>query len=508
MSTALVKKDRLQGARALERLSSGLSAVDNKTALIRSLLPSLPRLHLPVRKPPPNIVRVVLGGADEYFYPGDLVGGLVRLLVSEPMNVQEVSVILTGVTEAKATRAAGQSLKAVYRSKIEIVRSTCEINLETSVLRPQRYEWPFQIRVPRTCEISELPFDEATRRFNDSLIQALPPTFADTNLQDVRSKCRIAYSVSAKAVLKHPHEDVIRHEVPLKILASDTRSITATSADEYVTQRCTFKFRSLGPSSPASNSLKPQDNLERKDRASTAPDLHGKSGPPALMAKIRISLMPFTLPSYSFDLDAILPRSGRLSEPLPIALRLSWHTLNLPHDQSQDHRPLVSLKSAVINLVSRTLMRAMPEDTSVGAGFVLATGSLHQVWRSKPVVIAELKEQIDSLPESLDLSRVILLRVGKFQPAFRTFNIAREYVLQVLCRLESCNETFEARYEVEQFAVIAEDGISDDFEDQRLLNSNQMDVLEAQDNDTHSENSGIKIGVQEEPMSGSARHAT
>ena len=477
MSGQLTKTDGSQSSRALELLSRGLGGIESKGALIKGLLPGL---HLPFHRPPPNIIRVMLDEKSSHSSPGEEIRGIVRLMVSEPIAVKDITISLIGIAKAKAVRPSGQSLKSIYRTEIQIVNETLRIDTEAAILVPKRYEWPFEFAIPRTCTIPELPFDEKTRRFNSNLTQPLPPLFADKNLKDIRSKCSVGYHVAAKLVSKRKTQIDVQHQVPISVLANDAKALMASDSVNTMTKRCNFKFRSTMPSSPPTSpeQLTPR---EEDQKLSLARKSANKASTPNFRTRFKNSFMPFTLLSNSFNLDADLPRSGRLSEPLPITLKLSWQTLT--SSQKTSSQLLISLTSVTISLISRTLMRAIPEDASVGAGFVLATGSLHQIWRSKPVVIAELKEPFEALPDKLDLSKHIFVRPHHFQPAFRTFNVAREYVLHVVCKLESNGESFEARYEVENFAIVAEGDLGDDFEEMTLRNKGECEALKDLDSD-------------------------
>ncbi|KAI4154512.1 MAG: hypothetical protein LQ340_001649 [Diploschistes diacapsis] len=474
MSDALVEGGKPQGSRALELLSRGVGGLENKGAIVKALLPNLPQLHLPFNRPPPNIIRVVLDERSKCPSPGDTICGTIRLMVSEPIAVRDIAVSLTGFAKAKSLRSTGQSFKMIYRSDIQLLNETVEIDPGTAVLAPKRYEWPFELGIPRTCTIAKLPFDENTRRFNSNLIQPLPPIFTDKNQADVRSKCSIGYYVTAKLVLKRQNQRDVQHEVPISIVVNDKKALMASDTNSTLTKRCTFKFRSGLPSTPSSSPSKyPTTDKKTSSAAEPAENLPS----PSLGTKFKTSFLPFTLSRYTFDIDATLPRSGRLSNPLSISLKIFWHVPSSVRSAYGVTRPSLSLKSATVSVLRRTLMRAMPEDDNINSGFVIATGSLHQIWRSEPVVVAELKEPIEELPDSLDLSKHIFIRPHHFQPAFRTFNIAREYVLQVVCQLESCDENFEARFEVEQFAILTEDGADDDFEGRRRLNREEQDAL-------------------------------
>ena len=488
MSEALVKSDK-GGPRALELLSRGLGGIESKSALVKALLPNLPQLRLLFNRPPPDVIRIILDQGSNSPSPGDEVRGIVRLMVSEPIVVRDIIVSLTGVAKAKAIRPSGQSLKTIYRSDVQLLEQIVEIDPEATILAPKRYEWPFEVAIPRLCTISKSPFDENTRRFNSNLTQPLPPVFIDRNLKEIRSKCSVEYHVTAKLVSKRETQQDIHHRVPLSILANDTRAIMASDTSNSVMKRCTFKFRSAAPSNPTaveppSEALGEMDG-EKESSPGRSPT--EKPSSPNLKARFKSSFMPFTLPSYSFDLDLTVPKSGRLSEPLPILSSFSWHISKASHDRPRASMPTVSLNSLTINLISRTLMRALPEDTNVGAGFVIANGSLHQIWRSKPIVIAELKEPIETLPDTLDLSQLVFVRPHHFQPAFRAINVAREYVLQIVLKLTSCGESFEARYEVEQFTIVAEGGLADDFEERRVKNEEEQEDLRDLDSDAEDD---------------------
>ncbi|MCJ1324626.1 hypothetical protein MMC10_001288 [Thelotrema lepadinum] len=489
MSDALVKSDKPQGSRALELLSRGLGGIESKGALVKALLPNIPQLRLPFNRPPPNIIRVILDQGSSSPSPGDEIHGIVRLMVSEPIAVRDIVISLTGIAKAKALRPSAESLKSVYRSDVQLLERAIEIDLEASILAPKRYEWPFEVAIPRMCTISESPFDENTRRFNSNLTQPLPPVFTDKNLREIRSKCSVEYHVTAKLKSKREKQQDIHHRIPISILANDTRAIMASDTSNTSLKRCTFKFRSaaLTNSSTSGSILGTPDGSDREEESSPARSPTKKPSSPGLRTRFKSSLMPFTLPSYSFDLDLIIPKSGRLSEPLPISLKFSWHLPKSSNSGPKPPMPSVSLNSLSINLMSRTLMRALPEDTNVGAGFVLGTGSLHQVWRSKPIVIAELKEPIKELPDALNLSKLFFVRPHHFQPAFRTINIAREYVLQIVCEMTSCGENFEARYEVEQFTIVAEGGLEDDFEERKAVNKEEQEDLGDLNSDAESE---------------------
>ena len=473
---SLVATTKAKESRALELLSRSFGGIENRGALLEALLPRLPQLPFRSNRPPPNIVRLLLDQANGPYYPNDRISGIVRLMLSEKIEVLEFSVALVGTAKAKSLRSSAQSLKLVYRTDVELLNCKTDIPLETSSLVPKRYEWPFTMHIPTTCNISRVPFDERTRRFNDFLLQSLPPTFEDRHLQDVRSKCSVAYHVSAKLVLSGGRNESIQHQVPITLVVDDARTLTDPNFNDRIVKRCTFKLhhteRSL-KSLPTSTS--PTTTAEKRAMPSTLPQ-QGIPSSVKLKARLRTALMPFTLPSYSFDLDASLPRFGRISEPLPISLKLSWPTQHHDSNCSQAPVPSVSLISVQVSLVSRTLMRALPEDTSVGSGFVLATGSLHQVWRTQPpIVIGELKEPIHSLPETVDLSKRVFVRPRRFQPSFRSPNVAREYILQVCCRLHSCDEELNAMYEVDQFGVISERAVEDDFEQLRSTERTQAE---------------------------------
>ena len=487
MSDALVKSDKggPGGSRALELLSRGFGGIEGKSALVKALLPNLPQLRLPFNRTPPNVIRIILDQGSSSASPGDEVRGTVRLMVSEPIAVRDIVVSLTGVAKAKAIRPSGQSLKTIYRSDVQFLEQIVEIDPEATILAPKRYEWPFEIAIPRVCTISKSPFDENTRRFNNNLTQPLPPVFKDRNLKEIRSKCSVEYHVTAKLVSKREKQQDIHHRVPLSILANDTRAITASDTSNTVLKRCTFKFRSTAPSklTPLESTLEALDKIDESKQSSPARSQTEKPSSPSLKTRFKSSFLPFTLPSYSFDLDLTIPNSGRLSEPLPISSTFTWQIPKASDNGPQASLPTVSLNSLTINLISRTLMRALPEDTNVGAGFVIANGSLHQIWRSKPIVIAELKEPIEALPDTLDLSQLVFVRPHHFQPAFRAINVAREYVLQIVLKLTSCGESFEARYEVEQFTIVAEGSLEDDFEERNVDSVGEQEDLKDLDSD-------------------------
>lgn len=486
MSGSLVKREQPQGSRALELLSRGLGGLENRGALIKALLPNLPQLRLPFNKPPPNVIRVVLEDESRNsFNPGDDVRGITRLMVSESIAVQDITITLTGIARTKVARTMGQEPKTIYRSDVQFLSNSIEIEPESSILAPKRYEWPFEISLPRTCTIEKLQFNEMTRRFNDNLTQALPPVFADRGketIEAVRAKCSIEYHVSAKLVSKRESQKDIHHKVPISVFLNDALAIAASDADNTLTKRCTFKFRSATLNTPPSSP--PATTNEKLISGQETPK---KPSTPSLGTKFKTSFMPFTLPSYSFDLDADLPKSGRLSEPLPISLRFSWHAATPSTRKPQPSMPPVSLTAATINLISRTLLRALPEEENLSAGYVIATGSIHQLWRSKPVVVAELKNPLPSLPATLDLSKHLFVRPHHFQPAFKTYNIAREYILQIVCKMECMDERFEARYEVEKFTIIAEGGVDDDFEERRRQDREDEEVFHELDSDADDE---------------------
>ena len=141
----------------------------------------------------------------------------------------------------------------------------------------------------------------------------------------------------------------------------------------------------------------------------------------------------------------------------------------------------------------------MPEDLNLGSSFVIATGSIHQTWRSKPVIVAQLKTPIDSIPETLDLSKHLFVRPHHFQPAFKTYNIAREYVLQVVCNLECVGELFEARYEVEGFTIVAGGGVDDDFEERRRLDREEREKEEEAFRELDSDEEDTNVDEEEQP---------
>ena len=455
--------------RALEKFSSASNALASKSALIRTILPRLTALNnirLPFQTTPPNIIRVSLDEEFKKAHPGDEIQGSIKLMISEPVTVQKLEVQLFGQSETYAARPSAIGNHIEFKSLFQLADESVEIELKQKFLTPKIYNFRFQIMVPRTVAVTQgdWPFDERTRRFNSDFTQALPGSFAAFSTEHARAECSIKYFVIAKLVSEAEQEDKIHHRVPLHIVVDDSRALMAGEMLNKCFMSCIFKFRSssvaiAGTSTPSPPLSPVQDISKQLDSPSVSPGFRGR-----LKDSLKDNILRFKLPMYFFRLDATIPRSGRLSEPLNIILKLVWGP---PKSKRviEGSPPPILLQALRVELQSRCISRGVTEDDINSSSYaaVEKTATFHCIWRSKRITISELKNPMPDLGPETDVGRLMYVYPHSFLPAFKTYNIAREYVLTVWCDLECAGELFQAKFEVENFDILAEGGVDDDF---------------------------------------------
>ncbi|CAF9928898.1 MAG: hypothetical protein GOMPHAMPRED_005247 [Gomphillus americanus] len=481
MSAALVHQPRSSTSRALEKVSKGLTDLSNPSALIRTILPrlnGLNKLSLGLKQTPPNLVRAVL--EKKSVCPGDTIRGTVRLMISETVPIEEVTVQIWGRSKTYAGLYNAVRTRIPFESYFELVNQSIKVEVEPKILTPKVYEFPFELDLPTTVTITEddWPFDENTKRFNSNFTQPLPASFEAFSTAHAHVDCSIKYYVTVKLMAKD-EKQTVQHRVPLTVRTSDARALMASNTINTCYMTCPFKFKlasseahllqvqKIGMPTPGTS----MESLSYRD-VDASPSSSSSSSPIITPLKrnkfkelTRDNLLRFRLPEYSFDLNAEIPRSGRASEALPIVLKLSW-SLVKSKKQITHAPPPMTLTSMKVSLQSRFMVRGVTKDNynDVSLAVMADNASWHCIWRSAPILINELKDSIELGAETQTGDKMFVYP-HKFLTAFKTFSIGREYVLTVLCNFTCAGELFQAKYEVDGFNILAEgDGDEDDFD--------------------------------------------
>ena len=479
MSSALVHHPQTSASRALEKVSKGLTDLSNPGALIRAILPSLNglnKLSLGLKQTPPNLVRAVL--ENKSVCPGDTIRGTVRLMISETVPIEEVTVQLWGRSKTYAGLYNAVRTRIPFESYFELVNQSVKVDVEPKILTPKVYEFPFELDLPTTVTITEddWPFDENTKRFNSNFTQPLPASFEAFSTAHAHVDCSIKYFVTAKLTAKD-EKQTVQHKAPLTVRTSDARALMASNTINTCYMTCPFKFKLASSEAhllqiQTTGKPTPGTSLESLSYGGADASPSSSSSPIATLPKrnklkelTKDNFLRFRLPEYSFDLNAEIPRSGRASEALPIVLKLSWSQIK-SKKQISHAPPPITLTSMKVSLQSRFMVRGITKDNynDVSLAVMADNASWHCIWRSASILINELKDPIELSAETHTGDKTFVYP-HKFLTAFRTFSIGREYVLTVLCNFTCAGELFQAKYEVDGFNILAEgDGDEDDFD--------------------------------------------
>ena len=460
--SALIKRQQpnVSGntSQAVERLKHqfGLSNIDSKRQLILGLL--LPNITNPFRRPAPCLIRIILDDTTKkIWYPGEEISGAIRLIVNEPIAVQHITLTLSGIAKAKTSynslegKTACGSEVTLFSQSIEIIPHAA--NSSSSILAPKRYEHPFRFGLPQSCQDATGPdFKEATRLFDNSHSQLLPPSFSDAKSSE---RCKIAYSIVATLSEKtSPQSSAnlsnlfgtkpVTHIVPLTVCQLP-EPIPSTPIPPLI-KRSTLSVRSstLGPTSPHTS----ESSLRR----------------------LKSTLLPFASPDMSFHLFAHLPRYGIAAHYLPITLSLSHVQSPKKHDT-----PKILLTGLNVTLIPKTTTRTVPLEPSFEI-----KGSLLSSWQTK-LSIASLNNPIEMPlePERLEVGKVLdrygcgpCLLPKATVGNFRTFNIVRSYSLRVEAEVECNSKKARAGFTVPGFVVFEEAKIEMDDLPMEETNSN------------------------------------
>ena len=456
--SALIKRQRPTAngttSQAIERLKHqfSLSGIDNKRQLILGLL--LPNITNPFRRPAPCLIRIILDHTTKrVWYPGDKITGIIRLIVNEPIAIRSIILTLSGTAQAKTSY---QSLEGqvAYGSEVGLFSQVIEINPNTanpssSILAPKRYEYPFSLSLPQTCQdVIEPEFKEATRLFDNSLTQLLPPSFTDKRS---RERCKIAYTIAATTSQK------------LSSIAS-TASFDSISGIKPIAHIIPLTVHPVPEPIP----LVPIPPLIKRSiltiQSSTAISTSPRTSK-SPFKKLASTFLPFASPVESFHLFAHLPRYGVAGQQLPI-------TLSLLHVPSQRHfgTPTVILTGLTVFLIMKTITRTKPLTPTSEMLASGAVGSLLSSWQVK-LFLGYLDQPVEMPvePERMDIKKVLTENgfghctlPKTIVDTFHTFNIVRNYSLRVEAELCCNSKKIRAGFTVESFMVLSGAGAETD----------------------------------------------
>ena len=476
---ALVRPDTAnkQKSRAVELLTSRLNGFDNKGQLIiKALLPGLPNFIRPFARPPPSIIRILLDSDQRIYFPGDRVSGVVRLIVAEPISLKHISITLGGRAYVKLYHATIENSRAIYTSDIKLFQTSVDIAPDKTVLGPKRYEWPFELDLPVECSAEAHQFNEHTRLFNHALHQPLPHTFHDKMPGAARNRCALNYEVNTIVVQKQHTPSEIKHSIPIILLRKDITASQPKTPVAQIIKRCTFSCRSTLLS--VNTTIPPT---------------------PTLSSKLMGTLLPFTLPTHNFHLDARLPRAGHPAQITPITLSLTHST---PQNKLSASLPPVSLMSLSLTLIPHTFTRALPTDETTEQRYATASGSLHKHWQGRAILLADLERPILDMPEQLVLAECVDFKrkqVRKVASQFRSFNMARDYTLSLVCKLECGGEKCEGIFKVEGFQILEARGQERSEGENNTVAESAQEEEVVEHGEEDDDNDGVDDGERTDP---------
>ena len=110
-----------------------------------------------------------------------------------------------------------------------------------------------------------------------------------------------------------------------------------------------------------------------------------------------------------------------------------------------------------LTLNPRTFTRAFPTDETTDQRYTAACGSLHKRWNGHPLLLAELERSIPDMPELVsltDCAGIKIRKLGRIESQFKSFNMAREYTLVLVCGLQCGGEKCKGVFKVEGFQIL------------------------------------------------------
>lgn len=343
--------------------------------------------------------------------------GQVTLQCFKPIEVNEIRLTFSGVSEAKVQKVKGSVAPAgSYRSKCVLFEKDRVLaHPDGQFFNTGTYSWPFELQFPSHAEprTKASNWAEATS-FRSDENHPLPPTFA-AKCEDALRKldCTIAYRIHAQAFKpagfmgkRSPYASEV---LPLQFMPplgkADVLDVENPERTSRHQKEQIFQLRSM--------------LLLQEYRGRTL----------GIQKRLRSWFSPGQLPRFSFRVSFSCPTRMAQSTPLSCLLEIT----PLMEDSSVSLPPVILMQSLHITLVSRTSARSGPS----------LMGSL----------FGEVDERIEILSRaSLDMAVSGMIDLTEkfgsliFRPtdvSFGTFNVARTYRLCVVGRFECVGKVFD-----------------------------------------------------------------
>ena len=267
----------------------------------------------------------------------------------------------------------------------------------------ERGSWSFSFTLPLDCSAFQRDSLPSSPPFNSDPNQPLPISFRDHNAQD--GLCSIVYELQATLVPLSKDgcytSEGCTEKVEIRVYRP--RNIEQPNFI-FNTKSATFVHRSL--------LLLPREERKLAHRPPTIKERLGLTTPSVEH-----------LPKAVFDIRVQTPSAAAIGQPLPLILHVGYNL-----EASTVDPPIFHLKRITIHLC---------EETSIWG---LKRAGEHGSTRwTKEVMLQEKEFDTPRLEVEghLDIRRVMDTMVKHdLSPTFRTFNIARTYLLKVFVRLE------------------------------------------------------------------------
>ncbi|KAI9732095.1 MAG: hypothetical protein M1834_004191 [Cirrosporium novae-zelandiae] len=340
------------------------------------------------------------------------VSGRVIFSSQKDEAVGRITVAFLGRCKTKIYRSNGQN-RTTYRGRAQLFSFSQILYEGHYTLRTGQYEWPFEFIVPEYTQGPGEPWSERPG-FNTNAVQLLPPSMT--------FKYR-GFATNTTGF--------ISYELHARMDRPADASIFSTGKNSSMLLQYLPSRGSQHPEPEIRQIGTPSSTTFRCHSLYLLPEKQGQ--PLSFKEKTKSIFMKSDLPCSVFQMSLVAPHVVYGNGPLPILAEI----IHQPGESTAPEIPAVYIESCTVTLKSRTHSRArayfsdnMQDDFT--DKFTLASKADMHLLLPAPTGQVSLSE---SLP---------LLRLDQnFIPTFQTYNISREYMLDISLHLTCAGKTFK-----------------------------------------------------------------